>query len=56
MVQVSTGVVFCSTRYYWSSTNFSGTDESVLLRFAKVPERIWVALFVWFLCVCVPFA
>ena len=23
--------------------NFSGTDESVLLRFAKVPERMWVA-------------
>ena len=25
-------------------TNFSGTDESVLLGFARVPERMWVAL------------
>ena len=33
-------------------TSFSGTDESVLLRFAKVSERMWVALFLGsFACV-----
>ena len=32
--------------------SFSGTDESVLLRFAKVSERMWVALFLGsFACV-----
>ena len=32
--------------------SFSGTDESVLLRFAKVSERMWVALFLVPLRVC----
>ena len=32
--------------------SFSGTDESVLLRFAKVSERMWVAPFLGsFACV-----